>query len=159
MKAYRPEACPVQEKFAATRLELAATLIERDEEVDLVLTALVAQEHVLLVGAPGCAKSLLLDAVMNWLHGRRFSVLFTKFTCPEEVFGAVSIAGLKEDKYQGQRQLRDDSRKHYFPGNPQSLMTVAEDGVRTFLGTSTGLLCWLRPETCGFGTPTCQPIP
>ena len=50
---------------ACARKELSASLIERDEEVDLVLTALLANEHVLLVGPPGCGKSLLLDAVMN----------------------------------------------------------------------------------------------
>jgi hypothetical protein len=46
MKAYKPdEAGAVQEKFAAARAELAAALIEREEEVDLTLTALVAQER------------------------------------------------------------------------------------------------------------------
>src|SRR5437588_861452 len=60
MKAFRPETCPVQAKFAATRKELSAALIERDEEVDLVLTALAAQEHVLLVGPPGTPRPLLL---------------------------------------------------------------------------------------------------
>jgi MoxR-like ATPase len=101
MKAFRPEgrAHPVQEKFAAARRELSAALIERDDEVDLVLTALVAQEHVLLVGPPGCAKSLLLDAVMGWMRGRKFTVLLTKFSTPEEIFGPISVAGLKEDKY------------------------------------------------------------
>ena len=101
MKAFRPEgrANPVQEKFGAARRELSAALIERDDEVDLVLTALVAREHVLLVGPPGCAKSLLLDAVMGWMSGRKFTVLLTKFSTPEELFGPVSVAGLKEDRY------------------------------------------------------------
>src|SRR4051812_23359071 len=99
MKAYVPEACPVQSKFAACRRELSEALIERDSEIDLVLTALVAREHVLLVGPPGCAKSLLLEAVMRWLGGRTFSCLLTKFTAPEELFGPVSVAGLKEDRY------------------------------------------------------------
>jgi MoxR-like ATPase len=58
-----------------------------------------ARELGLLVGPPGCGKSLLLDGVMSWMHGKRFSVLFTKFTCPEEVVGPVSIAALKEDRY------------------------------------------------------------
>src|SRR5437764_11502158 len=101
MKIVRDEerACPVREKFQAARRELSAALIERDAEVDLVLTALVAQEHVLLVGGPGTAKSLLLDSVMGWMGGRKFSVLFNKYSTPEEVFGPISVMGLKEDKY------------------------------------------------------------
>jgi MoxR-like ATPase len=72
----------VRDKFAATRKELFAALIERDDEVDLVLTALVAQEHVLLVGPPGTAKSLLLDSLMTWMGGRRFTALLTKYSQP-----------------------------------------------------------------------------
>jgi MoxR-like ATPase len=97
MKLARPDADPVSEKFADAGKELAAALIERDEEVDLALTALVAGEH--LVSPPGCAKSLLLDALLRWAGGRRFSTLLTKFSVPEEVFGPVSLAGLKEDRY------------------------------------------------------------
>jgi MoxR-like ATPase len=99
MKLVRPEADPVREKFAAARKELSAALIERDDEVDLVLTALVANEHVLLVGPPGCGKSLLLDSVLSWTGGTKFSVLLTKFTTPEECFGPVSLSALKADKY------------------------------------------------------------
>src|SRR2546423_5476421 len=99
MKAFSPSAGPAQEKFAAARRELSAALIERDDEVDLVLTALAAQEHVLLVGPPGCAKSLLLDSLMRWMSGRRFSVLLNRFTTPEEVLGPISVTGLKADVY------------------------------------------------------------
>src|SRR4029077_16234486 len=101
VKPYRPpsDPHPVREKFATARKELSSALIERDEEVDLVLTALLANEHVLLVGPPGCAKSLLLDSVLAWTGGTKFSVLFTRFSVPEEVFGPVSLIALKEDKY------------------------------------------------------------
>lgn len=90
---------PVREKLAAVRRELNETLIEREEEVDLVLTALLAREHVLLVGPPGCGKSLLLDALLARTNGNKFSLLLTRFTTPEEVVGPISLTALKEDKY------------------------------------------------------------
>src|SRR4029453_4611042 len=87
----RPHPGAARDKFARARTELPAALIERDQEVDLVLTALVAREHVLLVGPPGCAKSLLLEAVMRWLGGTTFTCLLTRFTTPEELYGPVSV--------------------------------------------------------------------
>ncbi|QDU19742.1 AAA family ATPase [Urbifossiella limnaea] len=101
MNVFRPPPPPdpARDKFALARKELSAALIERDEEIDLALTALLANEHVLLVGPPGCGKSLLLDSLLSWTGGSKFSILLTKFTTPEEVFGPVSLAGLKEDRY------------------------------------------------------------
>jgi MoxR-like ATPase len=89
----------VREKFATARKELSAALIERDDEIDLVLTALLANEHVLLVGPPGCGKSLLLDSVLSWIGGTKFTILLTKFTTTEELMGPISLAALKTDKY------------------------------------------------------------
>jgi MoxR-like ATPase len=88
----------VHDKFAATRKEMGS-LIERDAEIDLCLTALVAQEHVLLVGPPGTAKSMLADALVDWMDGSKFNYQLTKYTTPEELFGPVSIEGLKQDEY------------------------------------------------------------
>jgi len=86
-------------KFDAARRRLADVLVDRDEEIDLALIALLAKEHVLLVGPPGCGKSLLLDSLLTWLGGRKFSALLTRFSVPEELFGPVSLAGLKEDRF------------------------------------------------------------
>src|SRR4051812_37279975 len=101
MNLFRPptKAEPVRDKFALARRELSAALIEREEEVDLALTALLAGEHLLLVGPPGCGKSLLLDSVLSWTGGTKFNILLTKFTTIEELMGPVSLAGLKDDKY------------------------------------------------------------
>ena len=89
----------IRETFAAARAAACGALVERDDEVDLALTALVAGEHALLVGPPGCGKSLLLDTLLALTGGTKFSVLLTKFTVPEEVVGPVSLAGLKADRY------------------------------------------------------------
>lgn len=86
-------------KLVKARGELAARMIERDDEIDLCLVALVAAEHCLFVGPPGTGKSMLCDGVAELVDGQRFSYLMTKFTTPEEVFGPISLAGLKADKY------------------------------------------------------------
>jgi MoxR-like ATPase len=86
-------------KFVTTREELNASLIERGEEIDIGLTALVAGENPLFVGPPGTAKSLLLDSIMRWMGGKKFTLLMTKFTQPEEIFGPISLKGLKEERY------------------------------------------------------------
>jgi len=101
MKLLRTESAAdtLRDKFTQVRRDLAAALVEREDEVDVVLTALLASEHVLLVGPPGCGKSLLLDSLLLCLGGRKFSLLLTKFTTPEEVVGPISLKGLKEDRF------------------------------------------------------------
>jgi MoxR-like ATPase len=87
------------ERFDAFRAAANTALVEREDEVDAALVALVAGEHLLFVGPPGCAKSLMIDSLCAWLAGTKFSLLLTKFTQPEEVFGPISLAGLKEDRF------------------------------------------------------------
>src|SRR6185369_14788466 len=88
-----------REKVAAARRHFGDVLVEREEEIDLALTALLSREHVLFVGPPGCGKSLLVDSLLAWVGGRKFSALLTRFSVPEELFGPVSLAGLKEDRF------------------------------------------------------------
>ena len=89
----------VRDKFAAVRRELGESLIERSEEIDLLLTSLIAGEHLLLVGPPGCGKSLLIDSLMKWTHGSKFSCLLNRFSMPEEILGMYSLSELKFDKF------------------------------------------------------------
>ncbi len=82
-------------KFAFARQEMAAALVEREEEVDLLLTALLSREHCLFVGAPGSAKSMLCDMLGKWVSEKPFDYLLTKFSMPEELFGPIDLLALK----------------------------------------------------------------
>lgn len=89
----------IQQKLQDARKAMSDALIERDEEIDVVLTALVAKEHALLVGPPGTAKSLICRSLGGFLNGNVFERLLSKFTTPEEIFGPISVKGLKDDDY------------------------------------------------------------
>ncbi|MDG2305779.1 MAG: AAA family ATPase [Candidatus Binatia bacterium] len=91
---------PAREKLQAVAAELSQAFIERNAVVEGSLAALLAGQHVLLVGPPGTAKSMLADGVCRRIEGARyFQWLLTKFTTPEEVFGAVSLKALERDEY------------------------------------------------------------
>jgi MoxR-like ATPase len=82
------------------RDELQQVFLERSQLIDGALVALLAGQHVLVVGPPGTAKSMLADEVCRRIDGARyFQWLLTRFTTPEELFGAVSLAALEHDDY------------------------------------------------------------
>ena len=88
------------DELQTLRSELKSQFIERDEIIDGVIIALLAGEHVLLLGPVGTAKSMLARAICDRLEGAQlFSWLLTKFSTPEEIFGPVSLKGLEEDEF------------------------------------------------------------
>ncbi|RKX65902.1 MAG: ATPase [Tenericutes bacterium] len=89
-----------QAKLHTFRQELAVHHIERHDEVHITLAALLAREHIALIGPPGTAKSMLAQSICSSITGANmFEWLFGKFTTPEEFLGPLSIKGLKDDRY------------------------------------------------------------
>jgi MoxR-like ATPase len=87
-------------KLGRIRDELNRTFLERAELIDGALTALLSASHVLVIGPPGTAKSMLADELCQRIEGANyFQWLLTKFSTPEEIFGAVSLKGLEQDDY------------------------------------------------------------
>jgi MoxR-like ATPase len=86
---------------AAARIRevvLAAThgMIGREQLAELIVLAAVAQEHLLVVGPPGTAKSAIVRRVAGALGGRYFEYLLGRFTEPAELFGPVDLRKLRE---------------------------------------------------------------
>ncbi|MEM9489027.1 MAG: AAA family ATPase [Myxococcota bacterium] len=83
------------------RQELKELFIERDELIDGALIAVLCQQHVLMLGPPGTAKSMLAKELCRRIGGKvYFEWLLTKFTTPEEIFGPVSLPALESGRYE-----------------------------------------------------------
>ena len=88
-------------KFSTLRELLTQRHIERYDEVEITLVALLCQYHAVMIGPPGTAKSMLSeDFVETFTGATLFKYLFTKFTTPEEVWGPYDLKLLKEGRYE-----------------------------------------------------------
>jgi MoxR-like ATPase len=89
-----------REKLKSIREELKQTFLERADLIDGALAALLSSHHLLIIGPPGTAKSMLADELCRRIEGANyFQWLLTRFTTPEEIFGAVSLKALEQDDY------------------------------------------------------------
>src|ERR1700722_10458088 len=77
---------------------LKQRFVGRDEVIDLIALALVAGEHLFLHGPPGTAKSALIRHFARAVRGRYFEYMLTRFSEPNEIFGPIDIAQLREGR-------------------------------------------------------------
>ena len=125
-------------------------LVEREALVELVALAAVAAEHVLVIGAPGTAKSEAVRRIARALGGQYFEYLLGRFTEPSEIFGPVDIRKLKEGTVETDTQgMLPEAEIAFldeiFQGSTAILNTLL--GVlneRRFLRGHTQLNCPLR---------------
>jgi MoxR-like ATPase len=71
-------------------------LIEREALAQMVALAGVAEEHVLVIGPPGTAKSEAVRRIAGAVNGQYFEYLLGRFTEPSEIFGPIDLHRLKE---------------------------------------------------------------
>jgi MoxR-like ATPase len=73
-----------------------AHFVDREPVAELIVLAAVAREHLLLVGAPGTAKSAIVRRVARAFGGVYFEYLLGRFTEPSELFGPIDLKRLRE---------------------------------------------------------------
>ena len=79
------------------RTTLNNLFVGREGEVDAVLAGLLSGEPVILVGAPGTAKSAIITSLGRLVGDTRvFNYLMTRFTEPDELFGPLDITAYKK---------------------------------------------------------------
>ncbi|HPP45754.1 MAG TPA: AAA family ATPase, partial [Methanomassiliicoccaceae archaeon] len=88
----------MRDKLITLRDELNAKFKEREDEIAGSLLALISGEHVLFIGPPGTAKSMLAKDMCSCIdEGTFFYYLLTRFTTPDEIFGPLSLSSLQSD--------------------------------------------------------------
>lgn len=90
----------ITERINALSRELCAGLHEREEVMTVALLAVLAGQSVFLLGPPGTAKSLMARRLScAFKDSKHFEYLMQKFSTPEEIFGPIDIAELKQGNY------------------------------------------------------------
>jgi MoxR-like ATPase len=83
--------------------QLAKIIVGQTEVIEQVLTAMFCQGHILLVGVPGLAKTLLIKTISDVLNLAFKRVQFTPDLMPSDITGTDV---LEEDRTTGKRAFR-----------------------------------------------------
>ncbi|HTY07912.1 MAG TPA: AAA family ATPase [Candidatus Edwardsbacteria bacterium] len=76
---------------AAVKAELAKVIVGQHQVIDELLTALLVGGHVLLVGVPGLAKTLLINTLASCLQLSFNRIQFTPDLMPSDITGTDII--------------------------------------------------------------------
>ncbi len=87
------------DRFGTMEREACGLFRERADEVHGMLLAAISGQHILFLGPPGTAKSMLLRWMCDSLGGSYFTWLLTRFTEPSEIFGPLDLDALKGGRF------------------------------------------------------------
>ncbi len=96
------EAEDIRKRITRLRTSLSRFFVNKQEIIDLMCVAAVAQEPLLIVGPPGTAKSDLVLKFKDAIGVKEedyFEYMLTRFTEPSEIIGAIDIKELRDGRY------------------------------------------------------------
>lgn len=93
----------VRAAYARLRSEIRKVIVGQDEVVDQMLMAIFCRGHVVVVGVPGLAKTLLISTIARTLSLAFSRVQFTPDLMPADITGTEVI---QEDRATGHRALK-----------------------------------------------------
>ena len=86
------------QKVNVIRQSIASVIVGQEVPVNLLLTAILADGHVLLEGVPGVAKTLLARVVSRLLDARFSRLQFTPDLMPSDVLG-TTVFNMKNSEF------------------------------------------------------------
>lgn len=85
-------------KIGEVRKRIADVVVGQTEAVDMLLTCIIADGHVLLEGVPGVAKTLLARLMSRLIDARFSRIQFTPDLMPSDVLG-TSVFNMKTQEF------------------------------------------------------------
>jgi MoxR-like ATPase len=96
------EAEQLRQRINRFRQSLGRFFVAKQDLIDLMVVAAIAQEPLLLVGPPGTAKSdlvLKFKDALGLADEDYFEYMLTRFTEPSEIIGPIDINQLRDGRY------------------------------------------------------------
>ncbi|MCB4792415.1 MAG: MoxR family ATPase [Elusimicrobia bacterium] len=93
----------LQEGYKSIKDQLSKVIVGQDEVIEKLLIALFSKGHVLIVGVPGLAKTLLISSLANILDLNFSRIQFTPDLMPADITGTELI---EQDPSTGKRSFR-----------------------------------------------------
>jgi MoxR-like ATPase len=125
--------------------QLARVIVGQNHVIEQVLISLFCRGHVLLVGVPGLAKTLLISTISKALHLSFKRIQFTPDLMPSDITGTDV---LEEDRTTGKRVFR------FVRGPLFSNMLLADEINRTPPKTQAALLEAMQEHKVTVGEQT-----
>ena len=86
-------------KMTQIKNQIASVVVGQEDTVNLLLTAVLADGHVLLEGVPGVAKTLLARLMARLIDARFSRLQFTPDLMPSDVLG-TSVFNMKDSEFE-----------------------------------------------------------
>jgi MoxR-like ATPase len=133
--------------IADVRAGVAGAIIGQERVIDLTLATILAGGHGLLVGAPGLAKTTLVDAIGIALGLKTGRVQFTPDLMPSDIIGAELLetddAGRRHFRFQQgpvfTSLLMADEINRASPRTQSALLQAMQEGQVTVSGVTHAL--------------------
>jgi MoxR-like ATPase len=88
-----------QEKVNKLRKEISTVIVGQERAIDLILTAILADGHVLVEGVPGVAKTLLSRLISKLIDADFKRIQFTPDLMPSDVLG-TNVFNIKTQEFE-----------------------------------------------------------
>lgn len=135
----------LKEAQGRIKSEIGKIIVGQEKVVDLLLTAILAKGHCLLIGAPGLAKTMMISTLSKALALKFSRIQFTPDLMPTDITGTDLI---QEDPETGRKVFK------FFRGPVFANIVLADEINRTPPKTQSALLQAMQEKEVSAGGTT-----